>query len=121
MDTQQYKRQLVAEERRLLKSLDEATATTTREQGEELVRDWSDESVGDEEKSVQFTEGNTERAMLKQVQDALKRIEDGTFGNCLVDGGPIEEKRLKAIPWTPYCLKHERQLEKADPPRTPTL
>jgi RNA polymerase-binding transcription factor len=55
------------------------------------------------------------------VRDALQRIEDGTFGKCIVDGGPIEEKRLEAIPWTPYCLKHERQNELSEPLETPSL
>jgi hypothetical protein len=30
-------------------------------------------------------------------------VDNGTFGTCLVDGGPIEEKRLDAAPWTPRC------------------
>jgi RNA polymerase-binding transcription factor DksA len=39
----------------------------------------------------------------------------------VVDGGPIEEKRLEAVPWTPYCLKHQKLLEAASQTRTPTL
>jgi RNA polymerase-binding transcription factor DksA len=48
------------------------------------------------------------------------RVEDGTFGTCIVDGGPIEE-RLEVEPWTPYCLKHAQRLEAAASSRTPTL
>jgi DnaK suppressor protein len=55
------------------------------------------------------------------VRVALERIENGTFGICLVDNDPIEEKRLKAIPWTPYCLKHQQLMEKSRLVRTPTL
>jgi DnaK suppressor protein len=55
--------------------------------------------------------------MLKQVQDAVKRIEDGTFGRCVVDGEEIDAKRLESIPWTSYCLKHE-QLLGSEPERT---
>jgi DnaK suppressor protein len=51
----------------------------------------------------------------------LKRIDDGTFGQCAVDGGPIEAKRLDAIPWAPYCLKHQTLLEAAARRRMPTL
>jgi RNA polymerase-binding transcription factor DksA len=41
--------------------------------------------------------------VLKQVRDALVRVrvDNGTFGPCLVDGRPIEEKRLDDVPWTP--------------------
>jgi hypothetical protein len=42
------------------------------------------------------------------VEDALKRIDDGTFGQCTVDGGLIDARRLDAVPWTPYCSTHER-------------
>ena len=45
----------------------------------------------------------------------------GTFGTCVVDGGPIEEKRLDAVPWTRYCLKHEALLEASSGSKTPTL
>jgi RNA polymerase-binding transcription factor DksA len=38
----------------------------------------------------------------------------------VVDGAPIEEKRLEAVPWTPYCLKHQQLLEGASRPK-PTL
>jgi len=53
----------------------------------------------------------TDSAILAQVRAALKRIDAGTFGKCVVDGSPIEEKRLQAVPWTPYCLKHQQELE----------
>jgi RNA polymerase-binding transcription factor DksA len=29
----------------------------------------------------------------------LRRIENGTYGQCLIDGGPIDPKRLDAVPW----------------------
>jgi RNA polymerase-binding transcription factor DksA len=33
-----------------------------------------------------------------------------------VDGRPIEEKRLKQVPWAVYCLKHQQELEQSSPP-----
>lgn len=117
---EEYRRQLLAEEKRLLKGLGRASEGT-HEESDPDARDWSDESVVDEEEGEQFKEAEMDSATLKLVRDALKRIDDGTFGKCLVDGRPIEEKRLKAMPWTPYCLKHEKQLERSSPPQTPTL
>jgi DnaK suppressor protein len=55
------------------------------------------------------------------VRDALKRIDGGTFGLCVVDREPIEPKRLDAVPWTPYCAKHAQSLETASQLKTPTL
>ncbi|HLZ61254.1 MAG TPA: TraR/DksA C4-type zinc finger protein [Ktedonosporobacter sp.] len=52
-----------------------------------------------------------EQALLTEVQDALKRIENGTYGFCVVDGEPIPEKRLEAIPWAARCARHQAELE----------
>ena len=45
-----------------------------------------------------------ESTLLKQVQAALRRIEDGSFGTCLRCEEPIAEKRLRAVPWAAYCV-----------------
>ena len=121
MNIQEYKRRLQAEERRLLGSIERAEATARDLSDKTSPGDWSDASVSDEEKERQFQEAESDSILLNQVRDALKRIEDGTFGKCVVDGGPIEEKRLNAMPWTPYCLKHAQLLEKKNPPRIATL
>jgi len=55
------------------------------------------------------------------VRAALQRINDGTYGRCVIDGGPIEEKRLQSIPWTPYCLKHQQELEEQARTQTPSM
>ena len=40
-----------------------------------------------------------EQALLTEVLQALKRIDEGTYGICVTCGNPIPEKRLEAIPW----------------------
>jgi RNA polymerase-binding transcription factor DksA len=59
--------------------------------------------------------------VLVEVRDALKRIANGTFGTCVVDGGLIEAERLEAMPWTPNCLRHQQALESAESQRRPTM
>ena len=83
-----------------------------REQTRDIsVRDRADASVADEASSQEFTEAELDSTVLQQVRDALQRIENHSYGKCLVDGEPIEAKRLEAMPWTPYCLKHQQSLE----------
>ena len=53
-----------------------------------------------------------ELALLTQVQRALKRIENGTYGKCVNCGQPIPEKRLEAIPWAERDVKCEEQVER---------
>jgi RNA polymerase-binding transcription factor len=92
-----------------------------RDQVTDSVGDTGDASVTDESESEDFTEAELDAAVLQQVRDALQRIDAGSFGRCVVDGGPIAPKRLEAVPWTPYCLKHQKLLEAASRLRTPTF
>ncbi|GAC1666014.1 MAG: TraR/DksA C4-type zinc finger protein [Ktedonobacteraceae bacterium] len=52
-----------------------------------------------------------EQALLSEVEDALKRIENGSYGRCVDCGQPIPEKRLEALPWAARCVKDEARLE----------
>ena len=52
-----------------------------------------------------------ERKMLIEIQQAMGRIADGSFGICEGLGIPIEANRLEAIPWTRYSLEYARMLE----------
>ena len=85
------------------------------------AHDVGDASLADEVASEVFAEAEQNSTVLQQVRDALGRVADGTFGTCVVDGGPIEEPRLEAVPWTPYCLKHAEAFEAAAVSRTPSL
>lgn len=71
-----------------------------------------------EEVAVDFLETQQEQstlvtiqALLTEVQQALERIDNGTYGTCVVCGQPIPERRLQAIPWAARCVKDEEQLE----------
>src|SRR5437660_12251224 len=77
-----------------------------RDQVIDTASDAGDVSMADEAASEAVSEAELDATVLQQVRDALRRIDEGTFGRCVVDGGPIEAKRLEAVPWTPYCLKH---------------
>jgi DnaK suppressor protein len=46
------------------------------------------------------------------INDALKRIEDGTYGICANCGKPIGEERLAAIPWATHCIDCKRLEER---------
>jgi DnaK suppressor protein len=120
MNIQHYKQRLIDLEKAL-------SARISQEAGQgrgefiDSAHDVGDASVVDAAVSEEFAEVEHNADVLQQVRDALGRVADGTFGKCVVDGGPIEEPRLEAVPWTPYCLKHAQRLEVAGSPRTPTL
>ncbi len=53
-----------------------------------------------------------ESKLLKEVQAALNRIEEGTFGVCLRCDEDIPEKRLKALPWAAYCVPCQENVDR---------
>ena len=78
----------------------------------------SEGSAEFEDRAVDFLEMQkeqsllvNEQSLLTEVRNALKRIEDGTYGRCLVCGLPIPEKRLEALPWAARCVQDEERLE----------
>ena len=49
--------------------------------------------------------------MLDEINDALSRIESGTYGTCELTGEPIAPERLDAVPWTRFSKQAEERLE----------
>ncbi|KAA0258508.1 TraR/DksA family transcriptional regulator [Deferribacter autotrophicus] len=54
----------------------------------------------------------TDALKLKLVEDALKRIEKGTYGICISCEEKIDEKRLEYVPFARYCTECKTELEK---------
>jgi RNA polymerase-binding transcription factor DksA len=46
---------------------------------------------------------------LADIEAALLRIDEGTYGTCLVCGGPIGAARLRALPWARLCIDDQRR------------
>jgi DnaK suppressor protein len=51
--------------------------------------------------------------VLAEIDAALRRIEEGTFGTCVVCGRDIGEERLEAVPYATLCIDDKRALERA--------
>ena len=119
MDFSSYRQRLIELEARLSSHIRQ-DLDSGREQVIDTAADAGDTSVADESESEDYTDAELDATILQQVQAALRRIESGTYGRCLVDDAPIDPKRLDAVPWAPYCIKHQRLLEAASRPK-PTL
>ena len=55
---------------------------------------------------------STEQDARYEIERAMERIHEGTYGICEVTGKPIEKERLKAVPWTRFTAKAEKELER---------
>jgi DnaK suppressor protein len=117
IDTTEF-RQLLEEERaRLTKAvnfLHEENPGTIEDELGEVGSGGTDNHLGDTATATfdrELDEGLAEGAQqtLDEIDAALKRIDDGTYGICEVCGKPIGEDRLRALPWTRYCIDDQRR------------
>ena len=112
MDILKFKQRLLDKERELQSDIarlgDEARAA-----GEAEVGDPTDAATISEATSESLQEDALASQTLVEVQDALRRIEDGTYGKCIQCGREIEPVRLEAIPWARYCLKDQEKYDRA--------
>lgn len=69
--------------------------------------------VGTDNFEQEFTLGliESERKTLREIHEALTRIENGTYGICLGTGKSIPKVRLEAVPWAKYTIEYSRDLE----------
>ena len=66
--------------------------------------DLADQASGNNEVHIQLKLKQTDAKILQAIEEALVRIEKGTYGICRDCGEPIAAARLLAIPWTRVCI-----------------
>jgi len=80
--------------------------------GQNGIQDIGDEAANIYTKQLLLSLNENERMMLQEVDEALDRIENGTYGICEECGGPIGLKRLEVKPVAKYCVPCKTKLEK---------
>lgn len=64
------------------------------------------------EQSLQLDLAAADRKLIKEIDDALKRIDDGIYGVCELTGKPIKPERLEELPWARYSIEAAREMER---------
>lgn len=67
--------------------------------------DLADQATGTNEVHIQLKLRQTDAKILQAIEEALERIEKGTYGVCRDCGEMIADARLNAIPWTRVCIR----------------
>jgi len=88
------------------------TRSAEEETTEESTQDIADKAVSSYTREFLYSLTDGERNTLLHIDDALGRIDEGTYGLCLNCGQLMTEKRLNAVPWAPYCLDCQELSEK---------
>ncbi len=66
--------------------------------------DMADLSTQSHEEWLFLNRNSIDMSLLRQIKDALRRIDDNTYGSCHACETPISTKRLEAVPWANYCV-----------------
>jgi DnaK suppressor protein len=103
-----FKKMLLAKQREILgnvMSMENETLRRARSDLSNLPYHMAD--LGSDNFELENTLGlvDSERRILEEIEDALIRIDDGTYGICEGNGEAIPKARLEAIPWARYCVK----------------
>jgi len=119
-ELESYRNTLLSLRARLRGDLDQMTDEALRRTQPESSGNLSNvplhmADVGTENYDQEFTLGliENEQSTLEQVQTALGRINEGTYGRCQECGELIAKPRLQALPYTPHCIECARKLEGA--------
>ena len=110
---QQYERRL----RQRQKELEQALASTVEQALTSRVsdaQDVADQAVAGYQKEMLFSQGTVRNDQLRLVKQALNRIAEGSFGDCVRCYQTIGAKRIEALPWTPYCIDCQELIEKGE-------
>jgi len=81
-------------------------------QPDDGIQDLADKAASAYSKELNFSLSDGERNLLMLIEEAFNRIREGTFGTCSNCGNLIGEKRLAAVPWTPFCIDCQELQEK---------
>jgi DnaK suppressor protein len=106
----QYEARLI-ERRNQLLNMVERTEDYGREADREVSQDPADKASNSYTKELLFSQSTNERNTLRLIQEALDRITEGSYGECINCGEEIGPKRLEAIPWTPHCIRCQELME----------
>lgn len=78
-----------------------------------IAGDAGDMSQALEERHTASIKKDTYEARIRDIDAALRRLDEGTYGICEETGEEIEEKRLLAIPWTRFSVEGAEMRERA--------
>lgn len=120
-ELQKFEKLLLAERDKLTGNIrsieDESRHDNARESGIDLAG-YAETGTDNFERETALNIASGESERLAEIDDALKRIKDGSYGVCEGSGNPIPKKRLEAFPSARYCIEFQEELERGQRQRS---
>ena len=99
----------ILEERLRLLNENRSTTTAAVVARRDEPNDYGDMSEQSHEEWLFLNRNKATTEQLRQINEALQRIKEGTYGICAECEKPISPKRLQAVPWAKYCVPCQEQ------------
>jgi RNA polymerase-binding protein DksA len=109
IDTNRFRDALLTERKRVVAALENLKNENPGSVEDETGEEASDQHLADtatamHDRELDYGLTENEEDVLRDIDAALGRIDDGTYGTCANCGKPIGEERLEALPWTDLCI-----------------
>jgi DnaK suppressor protein len=112
-EIEHFKTLLLSIKKQLTKDLEETSESVKDSDGSKgYSQHQADEGTDDFVRNVSIEVSGKELAIVRQIERALEKIEDGTYGICDVSEEPIPKKRLEAIPYANMTVSSQEKHEK---------
>ncbi|MBI5188501.1 MAG: RNA polymerase-binding protein DksA [Nitrospirae bacterium] len=108
---QEIKKKLIQQRESLLAEAEEALNSLP---GQTIFPDLGDQASAEAERSFMLRLRGREQRLLKKIEDAIDRIDNGVFGICDKCGEEIDIRRLEARPVTTMCIECKTQQEEEE-------
>ena len=107
-------RKRLVDKRRQLEDEVGRSALYGKGQEDDSIKDLGDQATTAYTREFLFELGNGDRRLLREVVTALRKLDEGGFGECERCGEEIAEKRLEALPFARYCIDCQRRVEREE-------
>ena len=105
-----YREKLVQKKKEMLEAYSK-NMNYGKEADGEGAQDIADKASNSYTKEFLFSLSNSERDTLQLVDEALSRIEEESYGVCVVCEDEMDKKRLEAVPWAKRCISCQEKQE----------
>jgi DnaK suppressor protein len=105
-------REQLLDKRRQLEGEVGRIALYGKDQEDDSTKDLGDQAASAYTREFLAELGNGDRRLLRDVLIALRKLDEGGFGECERCGEPVGDKRLEALPFARFCIECQRRVER---------
>jgi len=104
-------RERLEAKKREIQALYLADLRSGQESNDSPTEDIVDRANNAYSRELNFSISDAERTLMLQVEEAIRRVDEGGYGRCANCGDPIARLRLEAVPWARFCIGCQELLE----------